>query len=721
MKIIERKKEKSLRSKIMILVLTFLLTLFAVFVVLYVTRMLSLSKMIKETGNKQEIAISSVSNKTVHQIINSSMADQNAMQANIYDDMFSDLKNNVLIIQTYAMQIFRHRDRYSPHAFELPDPANEGTASAQVIYEEGIDYRNSELLPYASHMTNLMISVFSNADSISNCYIGLDDGTFLVVDDHAANKFDENGNLIYFPVRERSWYIETKEKMDVTFSGVIVDKYSNKLCVTCSAPVYADGEFIGVVAADLFLDQIEENVDKSFNEGMFVCVVNDEGEVVFAPEGNGVFKVETQDVAKDLRKSYNRELADFVTLSLKDSTGLEIITVGNKEYYMIGSPMPTIGWAVITVLDKELTEKPAETMLTQYDNINTEAKNMYRTESKIMVVVFLLIVTAIFVVAMITAFLVARKIIKPIEQMSDDLVASAQDGGEPFKMKDVYRTKDEIQVLAENLDDLTKQTIQYIEDITVITKEKERIGAELDIARKIQADMLPSIFPPFPDRNEFDIFASMDPAKEVGGDFYDFFLVDDEHLGIVMADVSGKGVPAALFMMMSKILIKNFALQGLSPAAILEQTNDTICQNNDEEMFVTVWVGILEIATGKIIAANAGHEFPVIRTADGDFEIFKDKHGLVVGGMEGMKYKEYEMTIEKGGTLFVYTDGVPEATSLNEELYGMDRLIEAMNAHKDSDAEQLLIDIRASIDEFVGEAEQFDDLTMLCIKYKGPQ
>jgi sigma-B regulation protein RsbU (phosphoserine phosphatase) len=231
--------------------------------------------------------------------------------------------------------------------------------------------------------------------------------------------------------------------------------------------------------------------------------------------------------------------------------------------------------------------------------------------------------------------------------------------------------------------------------------------------------MLPNIYPAFPDVTEFDIYATMTPAKEVGGDFYDFFLIDEDHLGMVMADVSGKGVPAALFMMISKIIINNYAMQGLSPAKVLEQTNALICRNNDEDMFVTVWFGVLELSTGVITASNAGHEYPIVRKANGDFELYKDKHGFVIGGMEGMKYKEYQITIEKGGSLFLYTDGVPEATNGEKVLFGTDRLIEALNKHKDCSVTDLLKNIKAEVDGFVGDAEQFDDLTMLGLTYMG--
>ena len=250
-------------------------------------------------------------------------------------------------------------------------------------------------------------------------------------------------------------------------------------------------------------------------------------------------------------------------------------------------------------------------------------------------------------------------------------------------------------------------------------KEKQRLDTELTMATKIQAETLPSIFPAFPDRKEFNIFASMKPAKEVGGDFYDFFLIDEKHLGLVIADVSGKGVPAALFMMVSKILIQNCALIGYEPSKVLELVNQQICANNPERMFVTVWYGCLDLETGNLKAANAGHEYPVLKTPDGHFSLVKDKHGLVIGAMANKKYREYELQMDPGAKLFVYTDGIPEATDANNELYGTDRLVGVLRANEDKKPNEILPAVTSSVESFVKEAPQFDDMTMLCIEYKG--
>ena len=260
----------------------------------------------------------------------------------------------------------------------------------------------------------------------------------------------------------------------------------------------------------------------------------------------------------------------------------------------------------------------------------------------------------------------------------------------------------------------------YMEKLSIVSAERERMNTELGIANRIQAAMLPCIFPAYPDREEFDIYATMDPAKEVGGDFYDFFLVDEDHLGMVMADVSGKGVPAALFMMASKIMINDRASDGGSPGKILEQVNDTLCSNNQEDMFVTVWLGILEISTGRLTYANAGHEHPAIRHGR-HFDLVVERHNFVLGGIDGLKFKTHVGHLDPGDMIYLYTDGVAEATNANYELFGTDRMLDALNKYADGTPEEILHGVRAEVDAFVDNAPQFDDITMLCLHYKGPK
>ena len=336
-------------------------------------------------------------------------------------------------------------------------------------------------------------------------------------------------------------------------------------------------------------------------------------------------------------------------------------------------------------------------------------------------IVLTLIVLVVLVIIGQSLFL-HRTLLQPLKLISDEATRFSKESVKvEKKLRETIRNRDEIGQLAVSIDRMEEQIQDYVASITQITAEKERINTELTLATRIQADMLPHVFPAFPERKEFELYANMDPAKEVGGDFFDFFLVDDDHLCITIADVSGKGIPAALFMMASKILLQNNAMTGKKPAEILTDVNAAICANNREQMFVTVWLGILELSTGRLTAANAGHEYPVLMRAGEPFELYKDKHGFVIGGMEGVKYRQYELQINPGDKLFLYTDGVPEATDANGELFGTGRMIDALNERKDDSPTKVLEGVRRAVDDFVKESEQFDDLTMLCLVYRGPE
>ena len=316
---------------------------------------------------------------------------------------------------------------------------------------------------------------------------------------------------------------------------------------------------------------------------------------------------------------------------------------------------------------------------------------------------------------------VRKQIVDPIVTLTrsaDNLVNNLQqEDSEPFAV-DVH-TGDEIDVLARSFESMDARLHDYIRENASITAEKERIATELTLAQRIQMDMLPRIFPPFPGRKEIDLYASMKPARDVGGDFYDFFMVDENRLAIVMADVSGKGIPAALFMMMSKIMVQNFALTVAGPAEVLEKMNNQICLNTETEMFVTIWLGVLDLKTGLLTAANAGHEYPVVMEPGEDFKVIKDRHGLVAGGMENYAYTEYQIQLEPGSRLFLYTDGLPEATDAEERMFGMDRTLEALNEVKGGKPKDVLDHVSEAVDAFVGDAPQFDDTTMLCLDYYG--
>ena len=329
-------------------------------------------------------------------------------------------------------------------------------------------------------------------------------------------------------------------------------------------------------------------------------------------------------------------------------------------------------------------------------------------------------------ITIVLAWYFSARVVTPVNMLSQAAEKYTEDKQNGFTNENHFsnlriHTKDEIQHLRDTLSDMERDVSDYYQNLLQATAEQERMASEMEIARKIQDDALPRIFPPFPEKaNVFDIYATMDPAKEVGGDFYDFFLLDDHTLAFLIADVSGKGIPGALFMMQSKLLISTAAKKiGRDPAAILEEVNHSVMQNNAAEMFVTVWLAILDLTTGKMICSNAGHEYPFIQKAGGRFELLKDKHGFVIGGMDNLKFKNYDIQLAPGDAVFVYTDGAPEAVNVDEEMYGTDRISEALNQDPERRMMQLLIDVKTSIDEFTEGAEQFDDITMVGLRYYG--
>ena len=331
------------------------------------------------------------------------------------------------------------------------------------------------------------------------------------------------------------------------------------------------------------------------------------------------------------------------------------------------------------------------------------------------------IVVAILLLAILASRLAAvnseKWVLSPIRKISEEASRFARENTKGEELGDVSKF-DEIRNLSRAIDKMETDMVSYIENLTAVTAERERIYTELSFARQIQYSALPNRYPAFPDRTDFDIYGSMTPAKEVGGDFYNFALIDDDHLAMWIGDVSDKGVPAALFMMSANIVIDNRTSMGGTPAKIMEFVNDNICEHNSTELFITVWLGILEISTGRLTCCNAGHEDPAVYRKGGTFELVKHKHNLVLGAMPDIAYTDHEIRLGKGDKLFIYTDGVTEATNPDYKLFGIDRTLEALNRYREGSPQEILEGVDVSIKEFVGDGKQFDDLTMLCIEIR---
>ncbi|MBQ0041682.1 MAG: PP2C family protein-serine/threonine phosphatase [Clostridiales bacterium] len=327
---------------------------------------------------------------------------------------------------------------------------------------------------------------------------------------------------------------------------------------------------------------------------------------------------------------------------------------------------------------------------------------------------FLIVVLGI---AIFVAYLL-KKVISPINTVAHETANFVENENQMSDKLENIKTGDEIENLSKSVLKMEHDLNDYIDNLTKVTAEKERIGAELDVATNIQASMLPCIFPAFPEIEEVDVYATMNPAKEVGGDFYDFFMVDDTHVAIVAADVSGKGVPAALFMVIGKTLIKDHTTPGVDLGDVFTEVNDLLCQSNSEGLFITAFEGVLDLVTGEFRYVNAGHETPFISKAGEKFNPYPIKAGFVLAGMEGIKYKSNSIMLEPGDRVFEYTDGVTEATNKDNHLFGMERLENSLEKHASKSIHELLPAVKSDIDEFVAEAPQFDDITMICLEYK---
>ena len=402
------------------------------------------------------------------------------------------------------------------------------------------------------------------------------------------------------------------------------------------------------------------------------------------------------------RDTVNDEFLKVYESILKGETQLHNFMYSRKGYTTSVYPVEDADSGVVAIVG-----------VVKNMDLLTSTKNSYICQIILIEALIAILSGVVWVVYM------RRRIVVPVQQLSEaalNMVEHLEDGNSPEL---VVKHDDELRELADSFATMYCQVGAYIAKLEMVTAEKERIGAELDVAAKIQSSMLPCIFPAFPDRNEFDIYATMDPAKEVGGDFYDFFMVDADHLAFVVADVSGKGVPAALFMVIGKTLIKDHTGLHDDLGEVFTEVNNILCASNSEEMFITAFEGVLNLKTGELRYVNAGHEIPFLCRKGGVFEPYKVRAGFVLAGMQGIRYRAGSIQLEPGDKVFQYSDGIPEAINSEKAPYGMKRLESVLAKNSEKAPSELLPLVKADVDAFVGDADQFDDITMLCIEFKG--
>ena len=639
--------------------------------------------------------------------------------ARTVDAHIQSITSQVDILASSAQALYARPDSFGRVEVLPPDAANQGKYVAQVVYAERTPPET--VADELGLIGNLSIQMNGTSEFLAGAgttQIGTESGFIVMCDENSSLKT----SMGYLDPVERSWYrMAADGDGNTVWSQVFEDTYGRGLAVVCGKPVYGpDGALKAVISIGSTLDDIGTSVTNlAIGETGYAFVVDAAGNVIMSRD----LKVDDQGHVVgtwNLNDDPDPNVVSMAgAISIGGLRGVAQGTLDGTEVYMAYEPMANMPWTVITVVGIDEVNAPAlkgEANITALSNAaGLGILDIIRTTT-LMFVVSMAIAMAL---AMALGFSGARRITRPLSVLTEHVGRIS--GGELDSRIDLP-TGDEIQTLAEAFNAMTSSLQQYIRDLTSITAEKERIGAELNVATQIQQDMLPNIFPAFPDRAEFEVYATMDPAKEVGGDFYDFFMVDEHHLAVVMADVSGKGVPGALFMVIAKTIIKNQALAGDAVEQVFMHANDQLCENNGELLFVTAFMGVLDLRDGTFTYANAGHNPPLLRRKGETYEYLKVDPGFVLAGLEGIPYDSYTMTLNPGDTLFLYTDGVTEALNEQLELYGEARLHAALNCDENRavPVTQLLPNIKQALADHVQGAEQADDITMLGLTYCGP-
>ncbi len=714
----------SLRRKVFRMNVWLLAVAIVFFAVIGVLQFRRFADLMEQTNRNQNEVIMDTMSETVVEETTENFQKYVTLQSETLDAEFSTMRHDLEVLARQVQMVLEQPEAFSPQEVPLPSEAEAGELSLQLLYAEDADQTDEKLrdqILRIGGLRNMILEIVEGNDSLLDCMVSLPGGASIIADRTPESKVRSNGDIIPYNAERRPWYVGALVHSGMYFSAVNRDNYLGINEVMAGVPVYVDGELAAVCGGSLRIDDMEDMISKSqYGEHSNSCLINEAGNVIYSSQYYGELGMSSYQL-KSLKEGTNADLVALVNTALEGGRGFSLLKVDGVNTYVAYAPVETVGWTLLLSVSEKDLNKTAYLLTKQTNAVTEESIAGLQGTADRTIVIIIVICIVLIAASIITSLVFAGRLVKPIKRMTMR-VSEMQGTDMVFDIEDIYLTNDEIEVLARAFSNMSKKMQGYVREIVTITAEKQRLDTELSVASDIQTNMLPSHFPAFPDRKEFDLYAVMDPAKEVGGDFYDYYMIDDDHLALVMADVSGKGVPAALFMVVSKTVIKNAALSGMykGPGEILKNANDLLCEGNEDCMFVTAWLGILTISTGKMVSACAGHEYPVFWRKDEGFVLERDKHGLSLGAMEGARYREAEWQMAPGDLLFLYTDGVPEATNSSEELFGNERMLQALTDSWDGcELETLLARVREHVDEYVGEAPQFDDLTMMCIQYKG--
>ena len=637
---------------------------------------------------------------------------QAADKAKLAEQKLATYSNAVSVSAKYATALYQRANNYPQRTVEFAREENAGKWTMQLLLaDKSIRYEDiEEESRLLGNMEDIFVPIVGDLNNVLTIYLGTEDGMMISYDRDSQLAVGDQ----YYEYRDSGWYNLGKSSNGCVFTDTYWDGWGRGLTITCVSPFYdRSGKFTGCVAMDILMADLNRSmVSEGIVDPVVATMIDAEGNIIASgdidPDSQETFNVFDENAGSYLRP-VAREILD-------KKNGIISTQEGSDAVYVTFATIESTDWTLCIASPVSNVIAPAKD-IRESISTNTESVVSSVLQGVLRVIRSCLVLTAvILLVITLSAGHFSHRITDPLKELTAD-VNEISEGN--LERRTSVSTDDEIGNLAVSFNHMTDSLQKYIADLKEVTAREERIAGELAVATKIQSSMLPKDFDAFSSHKVFDLYATMTPAKEVGGDFYDFFFTDDDHLGMVMADVSGKGVPAALFMVIAKTLIKNRALFGGSPGEVLKYANEMLCEQNEEELFVTVWMAIIEISTGKGIAANAGHEHPVIKRAGGKWELVEYRHSPAVATMSGLKFREHEFELYPGDSLFVYTDGVPEATRADNEMYGTDRMIDVLNRQDNASCEQLLASVKEDIDTFVEGADQFDDITMMTVSWRG--
>lgn len=636
--------------------------------------------------------------------------------ADLDDERLSEIQCQVRILANLAENTYRAPERYPPRAVSPPLAENVDRLAAQLVFEGGHEEtaETREEIGRLAHLQDVFVQFSTQTPSIGGIYISTASGFTIIADTLSGSRL---GHDYRHPIQERLWYRMVLEQEDIAWTDTMEDGSGRGLGIVCAAPVRdASGDIVAVVGIGSLLGDLQRGIETRIGEKGYMFLVNGQGRILLSGSREGIFAADGQgESSADLRLSPDRRVAETVTRMLAGGQGVKELTINGEQAYLAYAPIGTLGWSLGAVMEREEVVAPAVELERAISGTSVQVIDQIDARMLRVLAVVLLLLLAVSVAAAVYGVTFSRRLTAPLASLMKGV---REIGGGQIGRRIEVKTGDELEQLADAFNGMTGELDRYMENLTRVTADKERISTELGVATRIQTGMLPCIFPAFPERPELDIHATMNPAKEVGGDFYDFFMIGDKCIGLVVADVSGKGVPAALFMVIAKTLIKNYAQSGLEPGEVFRRVNNKLCENNEESMFVTAFLGILDMEDGRFSYANAGHNPPLIARYDTKYQWLKERSGLILAGVEDAPYQQFSTTLHRGDRLFLYTDGVTEAQDPRGELFGEQRLIDLFQSGQlEKESSRMSLEaVAEKLAEFAGGAEQTDDITMLYMK-----